>query len=228
MTPALKPARAILPVLGLLAGLLLAPPAPAEETGLAAGATPEDVLRALEQRFAGITNVQTEFVQEKQLAILQQKVRIKGSITVKNPDKLAWHVSEPIRYGLVMAGTSLRQWDEDSGQVQQISLKGNPVFDIVIRQLRAWFSGQFRPLLADFEMRMTAAIPLTIEFAPRENSFARKAVKRVVLTFREDQRYVSEMRIEELSGDLTHMTFANTVVNGPIDPRAWEVKPDAR
>ena len=38
----------------------------------------------------------------------------------------------------------------------------------------------------------------------------------------------SNMGIEERSGDRTRMTFTNTVLNAPIDPRAWEGAPDGR
>ena len=154
---------------------------------------------------------------------------IKGHLTVQQPDRFSWQVTEPIRYALVLEGTTLRQWDETTDRVQQMSLAGNPVFGVVATQLRAWFAGKLDSLSQDFEAEVGESGPGTrLVFTPRAGSFAHKAIRRVALTFREDGRYLQGMDIEELSGDRTSMTFTNTVLNGPVDPRAWEVNPHGR
>ena len=186
------------------------------------------MLAALQQALSATTNVQTGFVQEKQMAVLRQKVIIKGQLAVQQPGLFAWHVTEPIRYNLVLDGATLRQWDEPTGKEQQMSLADNPVFEIVSRQLKAWFGGQFDLLLKDFDAELDPAAPRSITFMPNKDSFARKAIRRVVMTFREDQRYMQEILIEELGGDKTLMTFTNTFLNAAINPAAWEVKPHGR
>jgi outer membrane lipoprotein-sorting protein len=206
----------------LTAGLLAAdshaePPPPVEDT-----------LRTLEKNFAGITNVQTGFVQEKDLAVLSRKMVLKGTIALQNPGRFAWHVETPLKYGLVIADGNLKQWDEDSDRIQQMALSANPVFQVAVGQIQAWFAGRFVDLTKDFEVQPVAQTPLILEFAPRTNSLAHKAVKCVRLTFRDDRRYVTAMCIEEKSGDRTTMTFTNTVLNGPLDPAVWEVKPHGR
>lgn len=192
-------------------------------------AAPSDTalrLAELQRSLGGTTNVQSDFVQEKHLSLLQQTVVIKGRLAVQQPDRLAWRVFEPLRYTLVLDGTTLRQWDETSGKVQQMSLAGNPVFGVVVTQLRAWFAGRFDDLQKDFEAQSDPAAPRpTITFIPRDSSFAAKAIRRVVLVFREDHRYLDSMLIEELSGDHTLMTFTNTVLNAAVDPTVWEVAP---
>ena len=224
--PALQ--KAVLPALGLIVGLLGAPLSPYAAEPAAPRSAIVDTLDVLEKSFANITNVQTEFVQEKQLALLQQKVQIKGTIAVQNPDMLAWRVTDPIRYTLVIRNTTLQQWDGESDHVQRISLAGNPVFQVAIGQLRAWFGGQFHLLLQDFDASVVSRSPLALEFVPREGSFARQTVARVRLTFRDDERYVKDLEIDEKSGDKTRISFTNTVLNAPVDPRTWEVKPHGR
>ena len=187
------------------------------------------ILAELQKSLAGTTNVQSEFIQEKSLALLQQTVVIKGRLAVQQPDRLAWQVTEPIRYNLTIDGTTLKQWDDETGKVQTMSLAGNPVFKVVVTQLRAWFSGQFEVLTKDFETTadLSGSSPKII-FTPREGSFACKMIKRVVLTFRDDRRYIHTMIIEERSGDRTTMTFTNTILNAAIPLAAWEVSPHAQ
>jgi outer membrane lipoprotein-sorting protein len=186
-------------------------------------------LLELQRSLAGTTNVQSDFVQEKRLAMLQRNVVIKGHLTVQQPDRFSWQVTEPVRYTLILEGTTLRQWDETTDRVQQMSLAGNPVFGVVATQLRAWFAGKLDSLSQDFEAAVEAVESGTrLVFTPRTGSFAHKAIRRVALTFREDGRYLQSMDVEELSGDRTWMTFTNTVLNGTPDARAWEVKPHGR
>jgi outer membrane lipoprotein-sorting protein len=186
-------------------------------------------LLAIQKSLAGTTNVQSDFIQEKTLSMLQRTVVIKGRLTVQQPDWFSWRVTEPVKYNLILKGAALSQWDETTGSIQKMSLAGNPVFGVVATQLRAWFTGQFDSLLKDFDAEIEAQAPaLRIAFIPRAGSFAAKAIRRVTLTFREDGRYLQDMAIDELSGDRTRMTFTNTVLNATIDPRAWEVAPDVR
>lgn len=192
-------------------------------------AAADPLLAELQKSLSGTTNVQSEFIQEKKLSLLQQTVVIKGRLAVEQPARLSWQVVEPIRYNMVLDGTVLKQWDETTGKVQTHSLAGNPVFKVVVTQLRAWFSGQFDLLTKDFEARADAssATPRII-FTPKAESFAFKVIERVVLTFREDRRYIQDMLIEERSGDRTTMTFTNSILNAAIPASAWEVKPHGR
>jgi outer membrane lipoprotein-sorting protein len=189
----------------------------------------DPLLAELQKSLSGTTNVQSEFVQEKKLSLLQQTVVIKGRLAVEQPARLSWQVLEPIRYNMVLDGSVLKQWDETTGKVQTMSLAGNPVFKVVVTQLRAWFSGQFDLLTQDFDARADAsATTPKIIFTPKAESFAFKVIERVVLTFREDRRYIQDMLIEERSGDRTTMTFTNTILNAAIPASAWEVKPHGR
>jgi hypothetical protein len=94
--------------------------------------------------------------------------------------------------------------------------------------MRGWFSGRYAALVKDYNVRQAAEQPFTIEFTPRPGSMAAKAVARVLVVFRDDERYVQEIRIEEKGGDRTTMAFSDALVNTPIPPEAWEVKPLAR
>ena len=209
--------RRLIPLLCLLTSVLSSP------------AADSPLLAELQSSLAGTTNVQSEFIQEKSLSLLQRTVIIKGRLAVEQPDRLSWQVLEPIRYNMVLDGAVLRQWDENTGKVQTMSLAGNPVFKVVVNQLRAWFSGRFDLLTQDFDARVDASVAAPkIIFTPKEGSFAFKVIERVVLTFREDRRYIHDLLIEERTGDRTLMTFTNSVLNAAIPATAWEVKPHGR
>jgi len=54
----------------------------------------EDVLSRLEVKMSDIKTLQTGFVQEKNLAIFDRKIILKGKIFLQKPNLFAWHTKE--------------------------------------------------------------------------------------------------------------------------------------
>ena len=158
------------------------------------------------------------------MAMFKEKIVLKGRIYLQKPNKIAWHVDKPVRYSVLITDTFIRQWDEDSDQVQEISLTKNPIFQNVLNQLTVWFSGEYGSLLDGNEVRIVKRDPLMIECTPREKNIARKVIKNITITFRQDQTYLQQIRIRELSGDITTLNFVNTLLNAPLDKSSFEVK----
>ena len=202
--------------------------APAATSAPALTAETGAVLRRLETHLGGVTNIQADFIQERELSLLNQKLVLKGTLALQQPALFAWHVREPMRYGLVITDRMAQQWDEETGKVQDMPLSANPVFQVVIEQLRSWFSGRYMSLTPMYDVRILQDHPCRLAFTPRADSPARKAIQQVVVGFGDDERYIREIRIEEISGDRTTLVFTNTVLNAPMDRRLWEAKPRER
>lgn len=183
-----------------------------------------DLLLQMEKQGSDFNSLKTDFVQEKNLAIFQNRIIIKGRIYIQKSGKVAWHVDEPVRYSVLITDKFIRQWDEDTNRVQEISLSKNPMFRVVIDQLTAWFSGQYIRLLNDYDVSIINKQPLEIEFRPRESSNVKKMIKAITIKFREDGRYLHKVQFNEVSGDSTAITFNNTVFNAPTDNADFEVK----
>ena len=129
---------------------------------------------------------------------------------------------------MVIRDEVVRQWDEDTKRVQTISLSKNPGFKIAIRQMRGWFSGAYKSMLAEYEVRVLNESPISLEFIPRQGGLAEAVIESVTVVFENDERYVREMHIEERGGDSTVLTFVDTLLNAPIESSAWKVEPRVR
>jgi len=194
---------------------------------LAAGDETADIiemLRRLGENVSSFKNLKTGFVQEKDLAIFQNKIIMKGRIYLQKPNKIAWHVDDPVKYSVVITDKSIRQWDEDTNRVQEIALSGNPVFQNVLNQLTVWFSGNYVSLLKDYDVRVLKKSPLIFEFTPKGNNVAGKIIKNITIDFREDERYLRQIKILEISGDSTTIIFKDTVFDPVPDSLDFEVK----
>ena len=177
----------------------------------------------LQERMGDIKTVQTDFVQEKQLAVFDRKITLRGRIALNQGGWLAWRVLSPVLYSLVVTGNTVQQWDEDSGKVQKQSVSRNPVLKAVTEQLRRWFSGQYDSLRDTYRVEVVSDNPAVLAFSPRSSAPEHKIIDRVQVSFRKDRQYLREIRIEEKSGDWTSLVFTNTVLNAVVDPSTWVI-----
>src|SRR5512145_1902698 len=123
-------------------------------------------MAALGKKASDFKTLKTDFTQEKRMAMFKEKMVMKGRIFLQKPSRIAWHVDSPIRYSVLITDKLIRQWDEDTDQVQEISLAKNPIFQNVLNQLTVWFSGDYRSLLSVNTVRRVQAEPLVLEFTP--------------------------------------------------------------
>ena len=183
-----------------------------------------DRLKQLETKLSSVRTLKVNFVQEKEMAILENKLILKGRITLQQPDKVAWRVHSPVRYGLCIDGPTLRQWSEDTGSVSQISLAGNPIFTAAVKQIQSWFSGNYTGLAKEFNIALLQDSPLIVQFTPRATSPTREMIRRIVMRFGSDERYLKSMEVDEAGGDKMRIAFSDTVVNPVLSKADWDVK----
>lgn len=182
------------------------------------------LLDRLGKGVAGFQTLKTEFTQEKRLAVFQHAVVLKGRIVLQKPGRIAWHVDTPVKYSVVISDASVRQWDEDTDRVQEISLAKNPMLQNVLHQLTVWFSGSYGALIKDYDIEVAQTSPYAFRFEPKKTNMAAKVVKQIQVEFREDQKYLRRITIVEQGGDSTVITFTGTLFDVPLDARDFEVK----
>ncbi len=211
-----------------LFGLSASAEPPTNEGPPPVSANIEDVLARLEERMSVMQTLRTDFTQEKHLAVLDRPLVLKGTVFMQKPGLFAWHVREPLRYSMVIRGEIVRQWDEDSDRVQEMSLSKNPAFRMAIRQMRDWFSGAYRSMLGEYEVALVDEDPISLRFIPRDTALAQGIIDSVTVVFERDERYIQKIEIAEEGGDSTLLTFADTLLNSPIDPSAWKFEQRVR
>jgi outer membrane lipoprotein-sorting protein len=199
----------------------------AAEAGKGKTSQPGDLsafLQSIGKKASNFKTLKTEFTQEKKMVMFKDKLIMKGRIFLEKPNKIAWHVDSPVRYSVLITDKFIRQWDEDSNQVQEVSLAKNPIFQNVLSQLTVWFSGEYGSLLDTNDVRVIKRNPLVLEFIPRDNNVSKKVIKSITITFRDDQNYLQQLRIQEIRGDVTTINFINTILNTPLNSNSFEVK----
>lgn len=187
-----------------------------------------DVISHIQKQLHGITSVESDFVEEKNLAMLNHTLRISGHIGLAKPDRLIWIVREPVKYAVRIEGEEVEQWDEDTNHVDVIHLGGDPTFKAVSEQIQAWFLGNYKVLGDSYDVYLTQQQPVSLAFIPNGQSMVSKLIKRIDLTFNPDETYIDTMVLRETGGDVTTIHFINTRVNQPVSEGTWEMPPNER
>ena len=187
-----------------------------------------EVLTRLEHNMSEIKSISSGFVQEKDLALFKNRLLIKGFVYLKKPDLLAWYVTEPLRYKVVIKGDTIAQWDEETDKTQKISIKKNPALQAVFEQMNKWFSGAYSSMTSEYRIMLLSRAPVSFRFIPKEGTYAHNAISSVTVVFRDDERYIQKIEIKEKTGDFTNIRFINTLLNGIIADTAWELKPSVQ
>ncbi len=182
----------------------------------------QESLALIEKNMEDVQTIQAGFVQTKTMAAFQQDLTLTGNLYIEKPDRFGWRVEKPLRYFLIIDGSTVRQWDEDSGEVQTVSVDDDPVFEVAFQQMTQWFYGEYHSLLDEYEITLLSAEPVSLAFEPREDNPAKHYLEKVTVTFCKDVLYLQEIYIQEKDGDSTLMKFEDAALNKPIDPGVWE------
>lgn len=182
------------------------------------------VLARLSASVGGVQTIETAFVQEKHLAVLQHAISIRGKVYLAKPDRLAWHVAQPVRYTMIMDGNAIRQWDVESGRESRLSLTANPALQVAAAQMRQWFIGDYVRLQSEYRITQESDDPVRLTFVPRPDNPAAGMIDRVTVQFTQDERYLEAMTIVETGGDRTELRFFDTRLDQEIPAAAWDIR----
>jgi outer membrane lipoprotein-sorting protein len=216
-------------LLNLVLGLTLAGLAGAQTTNPATQPirASMQIIEGVQQHLKGITSVEADFVETKQLAMLDHTLTISGHMALQKPDGLIWIVRDPVKYAIRIVGDEVSQWDEDTNHVDIVHLGGDPTFKAITQQMQAWFLGNYKALGDSYDVYVNTDTPLSLRFVPNSTTMVAKLIKRIDLTFSSDENYIQTMVISEAGGDVTSLTFSSTRVNQPISGQTWEMPPHA-
>ena len=179
------------------------------------------VLEGIERKMASVHTLTADFVQIKHLAMFETPVEIRGTIHMEKPDRMAWQVESPIAYSLIMDGKHITKKDGETGEISRVSIKGNPVMDTAVRQIKLWFSGEYAALEQSYNVAVRSENPVTVMFSPKADNPAGRMLDEIIVRFRADETYISMIRIVEASGDKTEIRFSNIRINREIPEAVW-------
>ena len=176
--------------------------------------TQGQVKQQISQAAAAIKSMQCDFVQTKQIKMLNDKVVSKGKMYYLQSDKLRWEYISPYKYIFILNGSKVQLKNDQRNDV--IDVEKNKVFKEIARIMMSSVVGDclndtrsFKTTIADAKTHWLATlVPQRREMKQMFNS--------IKLYFDKKRLMVTRVELIEKNGDKTIIELKNVKINGQI------------
>lgn len=204
-----KPVSCILTLLIVLSGFIQAR---AQERMLAA-AEVSAFKSGVMQESRKIQNIKTDFIQYKHLSFLSKEIETSGNMFFQAPDLLNWRYTQPYQYSIVFNKGKVHI--NDQGKKSSFDTSNNKMFEKINKLIVGSVSGN---MFDDNEFTISYFSDKThyiARFIPKSKEL-QKVIEEIELFFPLKEFIVSEVRLNESSGDYTRIVFKNRQVNAQV------------
>jgi hypothetical protein len=181
-----------------------------------------DSWEQLKTTAGGITSVQAEFVQEKNLPILAKPLVSKGVFYYQAPRSLRWEYQWPVRSILtVHDGRVQRFVSTGPAGFHEESGAGLEAMQVVVEEITQWLAGRFdnNPM---FQSHLEPGKQIVL--VPKDGAF-QKVIQRIVLKLGSQPGVMQSVTIYESENAFTQLTFKNTMLNAKLENTLFQKIP---
>ena len=166
-------------------------------------------------------SIKADFTQEKNLAMLSEKITSKGNFWFKKDNRVRMEYNQPFKYLMILNKDKV--FVKDGQKESKVSTKSNKMFQQINKLMIDCMQGT---MLANtdfktrvFENKNSALVELTPVIKGMKELF--KSINVVV-----DKKdfSVTSIEMQELSGDNTIMRFTNKELNASIPDTLFDIK----
>ena len=190
-----------------------------------AGYSPVADLAKFKTAFATATqktnSIKADFVQDKNLSMLSEKITSKGNFWFKKDSKVRMEYNTPFKYLMVL--NQDRVYVKDGQKESRVSTKSNKMFQQINKIMIDCMQGttldntDFKTRV--FENKSNALVELTPIAKGMKELF-----KTINVVVDKKDFSVTSIEMQELSGDNTTMRFTNKELNASIPDNLFDIK----
>lgn len=181
-----------------------------------------EILAVIDRSASMLRSLQCEFVQTKELSLLQDRMVSRGVMYYRQEGgKLHWEYQTPYRYTFILNGNRVMVRSDERTDV--IETSGNRMFREIARIMMNSLTGKCLSDTSDFEVRIFADAGRWIaELTPRRREME-QFFSRVRLHFDPDRQLVIRVEMVEKNGDRTVIDLKNLKTDATIDESVFAV-----
>ena len=171
------------------------------------------ILQKVNEVASQTNTINTEFVQEKNLAFLYEKIISKGILLYEKPEKLRLEYLTPFSYLLIMNNGELliRNDDKETKIALESSTMFNEINDLIINSIQGKILSM--PELSAFFYENEESF--FVQLWPQQEAL-KKYIKTIELYISKKDFTVTDFKVIELSDDYTLIKFVNKKINEEI------------
>lgn len=182
----------------------------------------QPLLQELRATAAQTRSLQSDFVQEKRLAIFAETLISQGRFAYRQPDQLRWELLTPTASGFVLRGAEGERWNSLSHERSRFSVANDPIMGMIAQQLLAWARVDLDWLQSRYRMELMSASPLRLRLFPLDQGEA-GFIDQLQILFAADRTHVAEVLLLEVGGDSTRLRFSRVELNSPLPKETFQV-----
>jgi len=180
---------------------------------------------ALKQKIEAMSkntsSIESDFVQEKTLSALTEKISSKGHFTFKKDNLLRWEYTTPYKYLIVINKDKI--WIKDEKKTSKYDMNSNKVFkeinDIMLSAVQGTVFKSSKFKTGYFESDKA----YKLELLPQDKNM-KQSFKKINLYFDKSVTSVTKMEMVENNDDFTILEFSNKRLNAPVPDAIFTVK----
>ncbi len=169
-----------------------------------------------------VNSIESDFVQEKNLSILSNKIISKGHFNFKKPNRIRWEYNQPYRYLIIISNSKIFI-KEDQNQ-KQYDIQSNKMF----QEMNKFISGCIQGDILRNEQEYNISYfeddkAYFVSLKPKSEAM-RKMLNDVQIWFNKTDLTVTRISMVEEGGDYTKIDFVNKKLNPEIPDEKFSFK----
>ena len=160
-------------------------------------------------------SIESNFIQEKNLNVLSEKIRTRGKFYFRKENKLRWEYTDPFKYLFILNNGKVFIKDED--KQNKFDVRTNKMFN----EINVILMGSVQGTLLNDEKRFSVSFfespaGFIVKLKPRTTQL-KTFLSEIVITFDRKDYSVIRLEMNEPSGDATVIDFVGKKINTLAD-----------
>jgi outer membrane lipoprotein-sorting protein len=166
--------------------------------------------------------ITSDFIQEKEMAMITEKIISKGKFYFKKEKMLRWEYIQPFSYLIIIRNDQISIRDEN--EVNEFNVKSNKMYleinRIILGSIQGTLLNDEKNFKPDFFENRSSFIVVLKPLAPK----LKESLKEIIIHFGRKDFAVDRVDMIEQGGDYTRISFANRELNQPIADEKFMVR----
>jgi outer membrane lipoprotein-sorting protein len=159
-------------------------------------------------------SITSNFIQEKNLVVLSEKIISKGQFYFKKENNIRWEYLEPYKYLIIIANDKL--YTRDDRNQKQYDIQSNKMFQEMNRFISGCIQGDILKNDKDYATEYFESSKLYyVKLVPRAEKM-KQMLNEVQIYFDKNDLTVSRLKMVESGEDYTKIDFFNKKLNVEI------------
>jgi outer membrane lipoprotein-sorting protein len=169
-----------------------------------------------------VSTIESDFVQEKNLSVLSNKIVSKGHFCYKKDNNIRWEYQQPYRYLIIISNGKI--FVRDDNTQKQYDIQSNKMFQEMNKFISGCIQGDILHNDRDFTINyFEDERHYFVSLVPRAEMM-RNMLNEVQIWFSRTDLTVTRINMVEPGGDYTNIAFTNKKLNTNISAEKFNFK----